>query len=153
MRFWNSARVALSNMDGMLTPSSLCKLVHMTVRRELTQWLAMAAFLGVCNNPVALTTGLTGTVRRGPITPVCQINVPCDAPFSASFDVLRGSLRVASFRSDANGHFTIALAPGTYVIVPAADAPLMNPSAQTKTVEVSAEGISSVELMFDTGIR
>jgi len=117
------------------------------------QWLVVAAFAGVCNSPVALTTGLTGTVRRGPVTPVCQVGVPCDAPFSASFDVLRGARRVASFRSDADGHFTVKLAAGTYTIVPAADAPLMNPSAQSKTVEVTPEGITSVDLVFDTGIR
>src|SRR6266540_3436431 len=28
-------------------------------------------------------TGLTGTVVRGPITPVCRIDVPCDGPFAA----------------------------------------------------------------------
>src|SRR5438093_800625 len=125
----------------------------MTTRWDWTQWVAIAAIAGVCNSPVALTTGLTGTVVRGPITPVCQINVPCDAPFSASFDVLRGGRRVASFRSDADGHFTVKLPPGKYVVVPATDAPLMHPSAQAKSVEVGAEGITSIDLVFDTGIR
>ena len=125
----------------------------MTIRTELTQWLAIAAFAGVCSSPVALTTGLTGTVRRGPVTPVCQVSVPCDAPFAASFDVLRDGRRVASFRSDAEGHFTVKLPAGKYVVVPAADAPLMNPSVQSKIVEVTAEGVTSVELIFDTGIR
>src|SRR5438270_525514 len=41
----------------------------MTIRTEMTQWLAIAAFAAVCSSPVALTTGLTGTVRRGPATP------------------------------------------------------------------------------------
>ena len=125
----------------------------MITRWVWTQWLAVAAFAGVCNSPVALTTGLSGTVRRGPVTPVCQVGVPCDAPFSASFEVLRGGRRVASFRSDADGHFTVKLAAGSYTIVPAADAPLMNPSAQSKIVEVAIEGVTSVELVFDTGIR
>src|SRR5205814_9180335 len=108
----------------------------MTIRTELTQWLAIAAFAGVCSSPVALTTGLSGTVRRGPVTPVCQVSVPCDAPFAASFDVLHDGRHVATFCSDADGHFTAALAPGTYVIVPSADAPLMSPSAHSKTVFV-----------------
>src|SRR3954469_24089079 len=47
-----------------------------------------------CQNPAALTTGLTGTVTRGPITPVCRPDVPCDAPMQASFDVRRGGRTV-----------------------------------------------------------
>ncbi len=100
-----------------------------------------------------VSTGLTGTVMRGPVTPVCQINVPCDAPFSASFDVRRDSLRVATFHSDADGTFTVTLPPGTYVIVPASDAPLMNPAMQTRTVTVDPTGLTEVHLLFDTGIR
>ena len=118
-----------------------------------TQWLAVAAIAGVCNSPVALSTGLTGTVVRGPVTPVCQVDVPCDAPFSASFEVRRDGRRVATFSSDAQGRFTVRLPAGTYLIVPATDAPLMNPSAQAKTIEVGPEGLTSVQLVFDTGIR
>ena len=117
------------------------------------RWVAIGAFAGVCNSPVALKTGLTGTVMRGPVTPVCQVNVPCDAPFAASFEVRQNTRRVATFRSDAEGRFTVRLAPGTYVLVPAEDAPLMQPSAQAKTVEVGAEGLTEVQLQFDTGIR
>jgi hypothetical protein len=116
-------------------------------------WLAIAAFAGVCNNPIALTTGQTGTEIRGPVTPVCQVDVPCDSPFAATFEVRRGSQRVATFTSDVQGRFSVRLAPGSYVVVPAADAPLMNPSAQTKAVEVGSEGLTSVQLTFDTGIR
>ena len=125
----------------------------MTNAWSWTHWIAIGAIAGVCNNPVALTTGLTGTVSRGPITPVCQVNVPCDAPFSASFEVRQNGRRVATFSSDAQGRFTVSLQPGTYLLVPAPDAPVMNASSQTKTVEVRAEGLTSVELSFDTGIR
>jgi hypothetical protein len=99
------------------------------------------------------STGLAGTVRRGPVTPVCRVDVPCDAPFSASFDVRRDGVRIASFQSDEEGRFNVALAPGSYVIVPAADAPLMNPAAQAKTVTVDRAGLTEVHLLFDTGIR
>jgi hypothetical protein len=33
------------------------------------------------------TTGLEGTVRRGPVHPVCRTGEPCDAPLRASFHV------------------------------------------------------------------
>jgi len=96
---------------------------------------------------------LTGTVTRGPITPVCMIDVPCYAPFSANFTVKRGSSTVASFHSDDQGQFTVMLFPGTYSIIPASDAPVMMASSQGKTVTVNPTGMTTVQLEFDTGIR
>ena len=99
-------------------------------------------------------TGLTGVVVRGPIQPVCQVDVPCeDAPFSATFAVYRGTGRVAQFRSDSLGAFRVGLAPGAYRIVPGPDAPILDPAGQAKDVEVGATGFTSVQLTFDTGIR
>ncbi len=99
-------------------------------------------------------TGLTGVVMRGPITPVCRVDVPCDAPFSAGFTVQRAGQRVAQFQSDASGQFTVYLAPGTYTVVPNADAPIISPSSQVKSVTVADTGqLTVVRLAFDTGIR
>jgi hypothetical protein len=108
-----------------------------------------------CHSPASptITTGLTGTVLRGPITPVCQIQVPCDAPFSADFSVEQNGKVVSQFRSDQDGRFTVMLAPGGYRVVPAANAPIMFPAAQAKTVEVLSTGLTEVRLTFDTGIR
>jgi len=98
-------------------------------------------------------TGLTGTVVRGPITPVCRVDVPCDAPFSAGFTVQRGGRVVAQFRSDAAGQFTVRLDPGAYTVVPDADAPLFMPGRQSEPVTVGDTGLTMVRLTFDTGIR
>ena len=99
-------------------------------------------------------TGLTGIVTRGPITPVCRVDVPCDAPFSATFNVERSGRRVAQFQSDASGQFTVFLGPGGYIIVPNADAPIIVPTVQTKSVIVADRGaLTVVRLSFDTGIR
>ena len=100
------------------------------------------------------TTGLTGVVVRGPVTPVCRVDVPCDAPFSAGFTVQKSGQRVAQFQSDATGRFTVFLAPGPYAVVPNADAPIISPSLQSKTVTVLDSGaLTMVQLTFDTGIR
>jgi hypothetical protein len=119
-------------------------------------WL-MAAVLGApaCSaTSPSPTTGLTGVVMRGPVTPVCRVDVPCDAPFSAGFTVQKSGQRVAQFQSDATGRFTVFLAPGPYVVVPNADAPIISPSRQSKTVTVLDNGaLTMVQLMFDTGIR
>jgi len=108
--------------------------------------------LAACGGPATptLTTGLTGTVLRGPVTPVCTQNVPCDAPFSAGFTVRHNDRVVAQFRSDADGHFTVLLQPGTYAVIPDADAGVV---PQSKSVDVGSVGLTTVTLQFDTGIR
>jgi hypothetical protein len=116
--------------------------------------LALALFTAACGSPTAPTaTGLAGTVLRGPIAPVCTLNQPCDAPFKAGFTVQRGATLVAAFQSDEQGHFEVRLAPGTYIIVPDADAPIILPKSQTKEAAVGQNGLTIVDLRFDTGIR
>jgi hypothetical protein len=98
-------------------------------------------------------TGLEGVVRRGPITPVCRLDEPCDAPFAASFDVRDAQRVVARFRSDTAGRFRVTLPPGSYTVVPDSSAPLLGAAYQTQAVTVGPEGLTHVELSFDTGIR
>lgn len=108
-----------------------------------------------CGSPVSPTptTGLTGVVIRGPVAPVCRIDIPCDAPFSAGFRVEQNARRVGEFRSDAEGRFTVGLSQGMYRVIPDPDAPLMAPSSQSRMVEVGRSGLTYVRLEFDTGIR
>jgi hypothetical protein len=100
-----------------------------------------------------LDTGLTGVVLRGPVEPVCQEGVPCDAPFAATFAVRQGGRVVRAFSSSADGRFTVMLAPGAYQVVPGADAPIIAPSTQVRDVVVGASGLTTDTLLFDTGIR
>jgi len=117
--------------------------------------LLIAALLAACSatapSPV---TGLTGVVLRGPVTPVCRVDVPCDAPFSASFIVQRSGRTVAQFQSDMSGQFTVFLPPGVYTVIPNSGAPIIAPSSQAKQVTVENTGtLTTVRLTFDTGIR
>jgi hypothetical protein len=124
------------------------------MRRATLRVLALACCIAGCGAPTAPgNTGLAGTVVRGPVRPVCQVDVPCDAPFSATFTVEQGNRVVASFRSDSQGHFESRLLPGKYLVVPGPDAPIMLPRAQAKEVEVGSSGLTTVLLHFDTGIR
>ena len=120
--------------------------------KRLVMIIAVAA-MG-CSGPTsASVTVLAGTVTRGPVTPVCSPDVPCDVPFSAGFSVRSGTRTVATFRSDADGHFEVGLAPGDYTIVADADAPIISPGSQVKPVTVLQYGVTTVHLDFDTGIR
>jgi hypothetical protein len=116
-------------------------------------FMMLASCTGCSGNEEPIDTGLTGLVLRGPITPVCMENVPCDAPFAATFVVTRSGRGVATFASSSDGRFTVLLAPGSYRIVPTAAAPLLNPTAQGQDVVVGTAGLTSDTLFFDTGIR
>jgi hypothetical protein len=122
---------------------------------RMAGWGLSLALAGGCGSPAGpdLQTGLTGSVTRGPITPVCIESVPCEAPFAASFTVVRAGRRVGVFRSDEAGQFEVRLAPGDYQVVPAADAPLVAPESQSRSVTVGPVGLTPVALQFDTGIR
>jgi hypothetical protein len=98
-------------------------------------------------------SGIEGLVIRGPIQPVCVVDVPCDEPFPALFHVTQGSRERATFRSDAQGQFSIELPPGDYTITPDPTAPIIFPTQQAKTVRVEPDTMVRVELDFDTGIR
>jgi hypothetical protein len=100
-----------------------------------------------------LDTGLAGTVLRGPVQPVCMVGASCDAPFAATFGVYAGGEQVATFQSDAQGRFEVSLAPGVYLVVPGPNAPVISPSSQAKQVTVGPVGLTTVQLLFDTGIR
>ena len=95
-------------------------------------------------------TGLEGTARLGPIQPVCREDEPCDAPLQAGFTLRQNGHNAVRFASDSTGHFLVYAAPGTYVVVP--DTPI-GIGAQTPEVTVEADGLTHVDLMFDTGIR
>jgi len=116
--------------------------------------VALSCWTASCGAPTAPSdTALVGTVVRGPVHPVCQVDVPCDAPFSADFTVQQAHRVVATFHSDSQGHFEVRLASGLYVVVPSPDAPIISPSAQAKEVSVGSNGLTTVLLHFDTGIR
>jgi hypothetical protein len=122
----------------------------MDARGRTVLFIVTAAALA-CRNPVAYTTGLTGTVLRSPTAPICLEGDPCEAPVSAHFIVLAGTRAIAQFHSDADGHFAIGLAPGTYAIKPGADEEAIMNSPQSVTV--MNDGFTTVRLVFDTGLR
>lgn len=129
----------------------------MADRRVLLPLLA-AVSLG-CGSPSAdmlsandAGTGLQGTIRRGPIQPVCRVDEPCDAPLSAGFQVWRERHLVNRFRSDSLGRYQVALAPGAYTIVADSGTPIWPPQ-QPHDVTVGRTGLTHLDLDFDTGIR
>jgi len=103
---------------------------------------------------IELTSGLEGTVYRGPINPLEMEGQVNDAPFSALFNVYNlNDKRIKSFSSNANGQFNVMLATGDYKIIPDKSAPIMGGGIQVEEVTLDPGGITMQDLFFDTGIR
>jgi hypothetical protein len=106
-----------------------------------------------CGAKTPTDSGVQGQVRIGPVSPVEQPGVPNDAPYAATLRIEGASdLKVISeTRSDANGSFRVALAPGRYVLQPVSGAPL--PTAPAQEFTVSAGQFTTVRVDYDSGIR
>ena len=123
-------------------------------------WAALVLTVSACSSGSSVPlqpgtsgrdkTGLEGTARLGPIQPVYREHEACDAPLQAGFALQQDGHVVVRFASDSTGHFLVYAVPGTYLVVP--DHPIgLGP--QTPEVAVQAEGLTHLDLTFDTGIR
>lgn len=93
---------------------------------------------------------LTGTVTEGPIMPVCVNTKPCfrvlgDRQIDAEDT---DNTIVASTTTDANGMYTLYLAPGTYRLTSSPSIGLK--ASQPVTVHA---GTNHFDLRFETSIR
>ena len=101
------------------------------------------------------TSGIAGIVTIGPTCPVARIDTPCpDQPYQAAIVVKdSGGSEVARAQSGADGTFSIALAPGTYMLVPESANPGGLPFAREEQAKARAGAYTSVTIRFDSGIR
>ena len=110
--------------------------------------------LAVSGAGAGVGSGLYGIVRKGPVTPVCQVGVPCNKPVAGvvlTFVGQSGSQWRAT--SKANGNYRLALQPGTYrVRVGSASAGRFGSSVKPALVTVTGK-FSHQNFLIDTGIR
>lgn len=120
--------------------------------------LLTACLLTACGNQTPESkpdSGVQGAVVSGPQCPVETIEEPCpDLPVSGI--VVRvstpdGSVAAAT-RTDAEGRFEVAVAPGEYVVQPVVESGGVTFSKPVQVV-VSDERFVEVTLLVDTGIR
>ena len=119
-----------------------------------------AAGLAVASRPIedslagAASNGLQGTVYRGPITPVCRISEPCEAPAAGVLlEFRRGGVRIASARTDAAGKYRILIAAAIYTVVADERGPGRERSPFPRRVKVRLGHIDKLDFRIDTGIR
>ncbi len=107
------------------------------------------AFSLITNAGAGATTGsgLFGVVMRGPITPVCTTESPCDAPAAGVTLLFRRSGAVAGrVVTGRDGRYRIALPPGLYTVRgPKRTTPL--------SAKVTSGRFTRQNFEIDTGIR
>jgi hypothetical protein len=102
---------------------------------------------------LAVVSGLHGTVSRGPITPVCRVDVPCSAPALGAVLVFsrRGQV-VARVRSGVDGRYSVHLEPGYYTVAISPVARIGFGLRPTR-VHVAPDVDARLDFTVDTGIR
>ena len=113
--------------------------------------LALAADGGATQTATA-PAGLRGVVMRGPITPVCRSDYPCEGPApNVTLSFSRGSRVYARAKTDEHGRYRVLLPRGTYSV--RTDQRPFGTIPSPPTVRVRAQRIDRVDFSIDTGIR
>lgn len=101
------------------------------------------------------TSGVRGYVHVGPTCPVERIppDPNCsDRPYATSIEVHRpDETLVATTRSGEDGKFSLALAPGSYILRPIIANVL--PACAEERVTVFSNAFANVDISCDSGIR
>ncbi len=130
--------------------------------------IALAAYLfvlgvalaacGVTTGPGTSVTGtIAGDVVAGPTCPVEQVENPCPPKAvtdrQVNIDTTSGAT-TASTTTDANGRFSIAVPPGSYVVhVKIVQGQVGMRQITSGDVTVTANQTSTMHIELDTGIR
>ncbi len=88
-------------------------------RRHLGWVLASVLLpIAMAETAPAADTGIEGVISVSPSRPGPQrVDAPSKAPVAnTTFVVMQGEEKVASFTTDAQGHFQVSLGPGHYII-------------------------------------
>jgi hypothetical protein len=117
--------------------------------------VALAASLAA--SPVAgVGSGLYGTVREGPTTPVCPATGSCDAPAQVTlvFRPTDGARHhVYTTRSNANGGYRIALPAAEYAVATNGRISITRNSIRPDDVRVRRGRWKKTNFFIDTGRR
>lgn len=132
------------------------------MKRLLTAVLPLVVVLSACaDRPDGGDAGsdglgtINGTVLAGPTCPVETVENPCpDHPVAGvKVQALKDGTVAATTVSDADGGFTMDLAPGTYLVQSVVEPEGPGMYSRPAEVIVTEDAIVDVSVLLDTGIR
>lgn len=138
-------------------PRYLSMLLGMIVTLALVGTLAACGVQTVNDGSQQSQGTLTGDVVAGPISPVqsssTSDNTKPVPDREVRIETVDGTL-VTTTTTDAHGHFSVALAPGTYVVrVKIVSGTIGVRQSNTPKVDIAAGQTVHVRVELDTGIR
>jgi hypothetical protein len=117
---------------------------------SLAVFVAAAACDAATGNAPKPTTGLHGLVTRGPLSPVCGVEHPCEGPApELKLVFVRNHAVAGTTTTRANGTYRIRLSPGSYNI----RVDQLDRVVRPGTATVPRRGFRRVNFFVDTGIR
>lgn len=115
---------------------------------------------GASGQPVSASSsgvGVTGAVHAGPTCPVSQPGDPAcaDRPIAGAVLVVTttAGAEVARATSAADGTFSVALAPGDYILVPQPVTGIMGTAQPIPFHVAGGSPPPALDVSYDTGIR
>jgi len=119
--------------------------------------LALALLVAACGQGAGPHGTITGDVVAGPTCPVERPENPCPpkpVPDRRVDIQARDGATVASTTTDANGHFSVDVSPGAYVVHVTAGPGMLGIRQSTPGyVTVEAGKTDYIKIELDTGIR
>ena len=116
--------------------------------------IALFSVTAVAETPAPGTSGIEGTVLVSPSRPgpIRKDDGPSVAPVrNAQFAVKAGDATVATFTTDGDGRFQVALPPGHYVVLREEAAPMVG--RWRFEADVGAGQMTKVNWTADSGMR
>jgi hypothetical protein len=116
--------------------------------------IALFSLTAVAETPAPVTSGIEGTVVVSPSRPgpIRKDEGPSVAPVgNAQFVVKAGDATVATFTTDGEGRFQVALPPGHYVVLRESAAPRIG--RWRFEADVVAGQMTKVNWTADSGMR
>ena len=117
--------------------------------------ILLLLFLAACAPQIPANTGIQGQVTMGPMCPVVISGQECpDRPYQATMAILtRAGRDVKKFTTDANGKFTVLLAPGAYILHPLPPQNSPMPFGRDEPFNVVEGQFTQIKVVYDSGIR
>lgn len=114
--------------------------------------VALIFVLGTASASSSSGSGLYGAVKRGPLTPVCSADTPCEGPASSAVMLFARNGHVVRVRTATDGSYRVTLVPGFYTVRTATPQSIGRGVSPAR-VHVRIGHVDRLNFSIDTGIR